>query len=174
MGTTASTEEAVNLDASKAAAASAGLDGIPALKPSTEDEADNKTDASTLNERRRNDRHQGTHGTPVGSVVVDNTDAERYINDDDVNVNLAMADLMMYLQMVANNSQNLPLTRRDDPELGKTVSTLSAEDYEKKAEAFIPSDVRIIGGSFTKYGRVRDLPSSEVSFRYLVCFESKR
>jgi len=161
MGTTASVEEAVNLDASKAAGASAGVDGIPALKPATEDEADNKTHESTLDERRRNDRHQGTGRTPIGSVVVGSTDAERYINDDDVSVNLAMADLMMYLQMVANNSQNLPLTRRDDPELGKTVSTLSAEDYAGKAEAFIPSDVRIIGGSFTKYGRVRDLPSSE-------------
>ena len=85
-----------------------------------------------------------------------------YIPDEEVHVNLAMADLMAYLQVVANNSQNLPLTRRDDPELGRTVSTLTADEYARKSAAFIPSDVRIIGGSFIKYGRVWDLPTSEV------------
>jgi len=84
-----------------------------------------------------------------------------YIPDEEVHVNLAMADLMAYLQVVANNSQNLPLTRRDDPELGRTVSTLTADEYARKSAAFIPSDVRIIGGSFIKYGRVWDLPTSE-------------
>jgi hypothetical protein len=74
-----------------------------------------------------------------------------------------MADLMAYLQVVATNSQNLPMTRRDDPELGKTVSSLSAEEYARKSAAFIPADVRVIAGSFTKYGRVWDLPTSEVS-----------
>jgi hypothetical protein len=81
--------------------------------------------------------------------------------DEDVKVNLAMADLMAYLQVVANNSQNLPLTRRDDPEVGKPVSALSPEEYAKKSAAFVPADVRVIGGSFTKYGRVWDLPTSE-------------
>lgn len=81
--------------------------------------------------------------------------------DEQVHVNLAMADLMAYLQVVANNSNNLPLTRRDDPELGKMVSSLTSEEYARKSAAFIPADVRIIGGSFVKYGRVWDLPTSE-------------
>lgn len=83
------------------------------------------------------------------------------ISDEQVHVNLAMADLMAYLQVVANNSNNLPLTRRDDPELGRMVSTLTSEEYARKSAAFIPADVRVIGGSFTKYGRVWDLPTSE-------------
>jgi hypothetical protein len=84
------------------------------------------------------------------------------ITDDQVHVNLAMADLMAYLQVVANNSNHLPLTRRDDPELDRSVSALTSEDYARKSAAFIPSDVRIIGGTFTRYGRVWDLPTSEV------------
>eukprot|EP00586_Coscinodiscus_wailesii_P020360 CAMPEP_0172504060 /NCGR_PEP_ID=MMETSP1066-20121228/174927_1 /TAXON_ID=671091 /ORGANISM="Coscinodiscus wailesii, Strain CCMP2513" /LENGTH=741 /DNA_ID=CAMNT_0013280057 /DNA_START=712 /DNA_END=2937 /DNA_ORIENTATION=+ len=83
------------------------------------------------------------------------------IHDETVKVNLAMADLMAYLQVVANNSSNLPLTTRDDPELGRTVSTLTAEEYARKSAAFLPSDVKIISGSFMKYGRVWDLPTSE-------------
>ena len=83
------------------------------------------------------------------------------ITDDQVHVNLAMADLMAYLQVVANNSNNLPLTRRDDPELGRTVSNLNVDEYARKSAAFVPSDVRVIGGSFTRYGRVWDLPTSE-------------
>jgi hypothetical protein len=84
------------------------------------------------------------------------------VPDDQVNVNMAMADLMAYLQVVANNSNNLPLTRRDDPELDRSVCTLSSEDYARKSAAFIPADVRVIGGTFTRYGRVWDLPTSEV------------
>jgi hypothetical protein len=91
----------------------------------------------------------------------DVTIQSHHINDDQVHVNLAMADLMAYLQVVANNSNNLPLTRRDDPELGRMVSTLTAEEYARKSAAFVPADVRVIGGSFTKYGRVWDLPTSE-------------
>ena len=82
------------------------------------------------------------------------------IADDQVHVNLAMADLMAYLQVVANNSNNLPLTRRDDPELGRMVSSLTSEEYARKSAAFVPADVRVIGGSFSKYGRVWDLPTS--------------
>jgi hypothetical protein len=81
--------------------------------------------------------------------------------DEQIHVNLAMADLMAYLQVVANNSSNLPLTRRDDPELKRMVSNLTSEEYARKSTAFIPADVRVIGGSFTKYGRVWDLPTSE-------------
>ncbi|KAG7353489.1 caspase domain containing protein [Nitzschia inconspicua] len=83
------------------------------------------------------------------------------IRDDQVQVNLAMADLMAYLQVVANNSNNLPLTRRDDPELTRMVSTLTNEEYARKSAAFFPADVRVISGSFLKYGKVWDLPTSE-------------
>lgn len=83
-------------------------------------------------------------------------------SDDQIHVNMAMADLMAYLQVVANNSNHLPLTRRDDPELDRTVSTLSAEDFARKSAAFVPADVRVLGGTFTRYGRVWDLPTSEV------------
>jgi hypothetical protein len=83
------------------------------------------------------------------------------ITDDQVHVNLAMADLMAYLQVVANNSNNLPLTKRDDPELGRTVSNLTSDEYARKSAAFIPADVRVICGAFTRYGRVWDLPTSE-------------
>jgi hypothetical protein len=83
------------------------------------------------------------------------------IKDDQVLVNLAMADLMAYLQVVANNSNKLPLTRRDDPELTRMVTDITSEEYAKKCAAFIPADVRVIGGSFLKYGNVWDLPTSE-------------
>lgn len=91
----------------------------------------------------------------------DDVSRRAHITDDQVHVNLPMADLMAYLQVVANNSNNLPLTRRDDPELGKMVSSLTSEEYARKSAAFIPADVRVIGGSFTKYGRVWDLPTSD-------------
>jgi hypothetical protein len=93
----------------------------------------------------------------------DTTQPVQRLTDDQINVNMAMADLMAYLQVVANNSNHLPLTRRDDPELDRTVSTLSSEDYARKSAAFVPADVRILGGTFTRYGRVWDLPTSEVS-----------
>lgn len=90
-----------------------------------------------------------------------------HISDDQVHVNLAMADLMAYLQVVATNSQNLPTTRRDNPELRKSEHTLTADEYARKSAAFIPADVRVIAGSFTKYGRVWDLPTSEVRCKHL-------
>jgi hypothetical protein len=91
----------------------------------------------------------------------DDVTAQAHNRDNQVHVNLAMADLMAYLQVVANNSNNLPLTKRDDPELGRMVSNLTAEEYARKSAAFIPADVRVIGGSFLKYGRVWDLPTGE-------------
>ncbi|KAL7539432.1 hypothetical protein ACHAXR_009284 [Thalassiosira sp. AJA248-18] len=87
--------------------------------------------------------------------------ASSKISDAEVQLDLPMADLMAYLQVVANNSSNLPLTRRDDPELGRTVSSLTSEEYAFKCAAFVPSNVRILGGQFGKYGRVWDLPTSE-------------
>jgi hypothetical protein len=81
---------------------------------------------------------------------------------------LSMTDLMAYLQIVADNSSNLPLTRRDDPELGRTVSSLTAEEYETKCRAFVPANVRILGGMFGRYGKVWDLPTSEVSLLMMI------
>lgn len=102
----------------------------------------------------------------------------RRIADDQVQLDLPMAELMAYLQMVANHSSNLPLTRRDDPDLGRTVSSLTADEYAFKCAAFIPSKIRILGGQFGKYGRVWDLPTSEVSsykkYVVFVCFFSSR
>lgn len=84
-----------------------------------------------------------------------------HIPDEQVQVNLAMSDLMAYLQVVANNSNNLPLTKRDDPDTTTSAVMLTSEDYARKAAAFVPADVRVIGGTFTRYGRVWDLPTSE-------------
>jgi hypothetical protein len=81
--------------------------------------------------------------------------------EENISVNLPMTDLMSYLQCVASNSSNLPNTRRDDPELGRMVSSLISDEYEAKSSAFIPSDFKIISGHFSKYGKVWDLPTSE-------------
>lgn len=108
-----------------------------------------------------------TFPDPFPSATV----GKKRITDDQVHIDhLPMAELMAYLQMVANHSSNLPLTRRDDPDLGRTVSSLTADEYAFKCAAFIPSKIRIIGGQFSKYGRVWDLPTSEVSNNDHICF----
>ena len=101
--------------------------------------------------------HSGNHS---GNHVAGNAGREDF--------DLPMADLMAYLQVVADNSSNLPLTRRDDPELGRTVSSLTGEEYETKCRAFVPANVRIFGGAFGRYGRVWDLPTTEVSCRLFI------
>ena len=78
---------------------------------------------------------------------------------------IAIAELMKYLKDVAAHASNLPLTTRDDPELGRTVSSLTAKEYAKKAEVFIPSDVRVIGGTSLKYHSQPEYPSKRVSNR---------
>jgi len=112
------------------------------------------------------ERHSNSAGNQKKTPSnIDNRDdvlpASLKIKDEQVLVNLAMADLMAYLQVVANNSNNLPLTRRDDPELTRMVTNLTREEYARKSAAFIPADVRVIAGSFLKYGNVWDLPTSE-------------
>jgi len=98
------------------------------------------------------------------------TSNNKQITDSEVQLDIPMADLMAYLQVVANNSSNLPLTRRDDIELGNNiVSSLSEKEYEYKCNAFIPSNVRIIGGVFGRYGNVWDLPTSEVRVLCVYC-----
>jgi hypothetical protein len=118
-------------------------------------------------EKRENDKHDmnrgGNGGAKRDPTTTSNMNGQQQrLSDDQIHVNMAMADLMAYLQVVANNSNHLPLTRRDDPELDRTVSTLSTEDFARKSAAFVPADVRIMGGTFTRYGRVWDLPTSEV------------
>ena len=170
MGTTVSTEEGAGggLVPTITATSSGGAstvksqdDGTNTLA-STVASGDEPTAILSENQKKKrsSSKQKKNRKGPVGSAAGTGMDM---VQDDDINVNLAMADLMAYLQLVAANSQDLPLTRRDDPELGKTVCTLSSLDYSKRAEAFLPCDARVIGGSFTKYGRIRELPSSEVS-----------
>lgn len=116
---------------------------------------------STDKPNKRIKHNTGANSANSSKQLQEDTVPSKPITDDQVHVNLAMADLMAYLQVVANNSNNLPLTRRDDPELGRTVSSLTPDEYARKSAAFIPSDVRMIGGCFTRYGRVWDLPTSE-------------
>lgn len=133
---------------------------------------DGNDHGNVVTENREADKVAARNGSSTGSNNTRDDELDsgiqriaisRKVTDDQIHVNMAMADLMAYLQVVANNSNNLPLTRRDDPELDRTVSTLTSEDYARKSAAFIPADVRVIGGTFTRYGRVWDLPTSEVS-----------
>lgn len=66
-------------------------------------------------------------------------------------------DNLAYLENVGNNASNLPLTWRDDPQLVKSISTLTAKQYAQKADAFIPSDIRIIGASSAILDRKADV-----------------
>jgi hypothetical protein len=121
---------------------------------------------------RKNGIRAQINGENLASPEAAMSQISSQISDDQVHVNLAMADLMAYLQVVATNSQNLPTTRRDNPELRKSEDSLPADEYARKSAAFIPADVRVIAGSFTKYGRVWDLPTIEVCLRCLAvcCF----
>jgi murein DD-endopeptidase MepM/ murein hydrolase activator NlpD len=126
--------------------------------------SEEKKEAETGGSRKSKSKNPRTPKQKGGRVQDEgSTMMAGQIADQQVHVNIAMADLMAYLQVVANNSNHLPLTRRDDPELDRTVSTLTSEDYARKSAAFIPSDVRVIGGTFSRYGRVWDLPTTEVS-----------
>jgi len=69
--------------------------------------------------------------------------------------------LLGYLRDVADHSSDLPKTQRDDPDLGRIVSTITAEEYNAKAAAFVPADVRVIGGVFMRYPKVWNLPTSD-------------
>jgi murein DD-endopeptidase MepM/ murein hydrolase activator NlpD len=125
-------------------------------------EAETGRSRKAKSKNARTPKQKGGRVQDEGSTMMVGQTAEQQVH-----VNIAMADLMAYLQVVANNSNHLPLTRRDDPELDRTVSTLTSEDYARKSAAFIPSDVRVIGGTFSRYGRVWDLPTTEVSMENL-------
>lgn len=109
--------------------------------------------------RKSKSRKRGDKRVAYGKDIW-NSDVQAPGSDDQVHVNLAMADLMAYLQVVANNSNHLPLTRRDDPDLSRSFNELSADEYARKSSAFIPADVRVIGGVHKGYGAVWDLPTS--------------
>lgn len=170
MGTTLSTERPSDslLDGSKAKKANTTSSAHNVSF--TEDESSTSPSTTELKENQRS----SVAKTPVRRNTAKNKNgiadfpekarsvSSSHITDDQVHVNLAMADLMAYLQVVATNSQNLPMTRRDDPDLQKTISSITSEEYARKSAAFIPADVRVIAGSFAKYGRVWDLPTSEV------------
>ena len=83
--------------------------------------------------------------------------------EDEIDQEQAKQDLLAYLEIVGENGSNLPLTRRDDPQLGRTVSTLTAKEYAKKADAFIPCDIRIIGATSVNYDRTAEVPIKDVS-----------
>ena len=143
--------------------------GMQASSPRTASERASAYDNDSFSEMESALTPASASADGVGG---NNTNMEGFkpkITDEAVQLDLPMADLMAYLQIVANNSSNLPLTRRDDPELGRTVSSLTAEEYAYKCSAFVPSNVRIIGGSFGRYGSVWDLPTSEVSSLFKKC-----
>ena len=84
------------------------------------------------------------------------------IKVDQIDQEQARLDLAAYLEIVGENADDLPLTWRDDPELGRSVSSLTAKQYAMKADAFIPCDVRVVGSTCTLYGGTLELPSKEV------------
>ncbi len=84
------------------------------------------------------------------------------IKVDQIDQEQARQDLTAYLEIVGENADDLPLTWRDDPELGRSVSSLTAKQYAMKADAFIPCDVRVIASTCTRYGGTWELPSREV------------
>lgn len=93
-----------------------------------------------------------------GKTVLSNGDVADYSNNcDDKQTQIDME----YMENVAEEACNLPLTLRDDPELGRTVSTLTAEEYAFKSAAFIPCDIRVIGGLYLNYGKVWNLPTEK-------------
>jgi len=129
----------------------AGNDGVPVVRKTGSDNTNATANTSGTQEG----------GAPESAPKNATSRVVSVRQEEQVSVNLPMTELMGYLQSVANNSSNLPMTRRDDPELGRIVSTLSTEEYSKKCDAFIPSDFRIIAGSFISNKKVWDLPTSE-------------
>eukprot|EP00522_Entomoneis_paludosa_P012283 CAMPEP_0172452888 /NCGR_PEP_ID=MMETSP1065-20121228/10415_1 /TAXON_ID=265537 /ORGANISM="Amphiprora paludosa, Strain CCMP125" /LENGTH=612 /DNA_ID=CAMNT_0013205019 /DNA_START=300 /DNA_END=2138 /DNA_ORIENTATION=+ len=119
-----------------------------------------KEDHHPTSYKSRKSKRKGGDKRMANGKDIWNSDARAHGSDDQVHVNLAMADLMAYLQVVANNSNHLPLTRRDDPDLERSINELTSEEYARKSAAFVPADVRVLGGVFTRYGRVWDLPTS--------------
>lgn len=80
----------------------------------------------------------------------------KMMKEDEIDQEQEKQDLLAYLQIVGEHSSNLPYTWRDDPLLGRTVTTLTSKEYAKKADAFIPCDIRIIGATSCNLDRTDD------------------
>lgn len=90
--------------------------------------------------------------------------------EDEIDQEQAKQDLIAYLEILGENATNLPLTWRDDPQLGRTISTLTTKEYARKADAFIPCDLRIIGATTVDAPRNADVPIKQVSAMCSVVF----
>jgi len=144
--------------------------GNEASRTTGAEEGDHVKGDATPGEEKKEDHHPGSrrkHKSRKGDKMASGKDiwnsnagSQAQRAEEQVHVNLPMADLMAYLQVVANNSNHLPWTKRDDPDMDRSVNDLSSEDYARKSAAFVPADVRVLGGVFTRYGRVWDLPNS--------------
>ena len=100
---------------------------------------------------------------------------EKKKKEDEIDQEQAKQDLIAYLEILGENATNLPLTWRDDPQLGRTISTLTTKEYARKADAFIPCDLRIIGATTVDAPRNADVPIKQVSAMCSVvcsCLES--
>ena len=86
--------------------------------------------------------------------------------EDTIDQEQEKQDLLAYLEIVGEHSSNLPYTWRDDPQLGRTVTTLTSKEYAKKADAFIPCDIRVIAASSCNLDRTSDRQIEDVSFTY--------
>ncbi len=87
----------------------------------------------------------------------------RKFKEDEIDQDQENRDLLAYMQIVGENASQLPYTWRDDPLLGRTVSTLTAKEYAKKADAFIPCDIRVIGSTSNALDRTVEREISDVS-----------
>lgn len=114
-------------------------------------EADDRDDAPGASEKRPSKETQRVKSRPKKVKP-------KKSKEDEIDQEHAKQDLLAYLEIVGENASNLPLTWRDDPQLGRTVSTLTSKEYAKKADAFIPCDIRIIGATSANYDRTADLP----------------
>ncbi len=91
------------------------------------------------------------------------------LKEDEINQDQEKQDLLAYLQIVGEHSSSLPFTWRDDPLLGRTVSNLTSKEYARKADAFIPCDIRVIGATPNNIDRTDDRDVKDVSeYYYLV------
>jgi hypothetical protein len=93
----------------------------------------------------------------------------KMMKEDEIDQEQEKQDLLAYLQIVGEHSSNLPYTWRDDPLLGRTVTTLTSKEYAKKADAFIPCDIRIIGATSCNLDRTDDREIKDVSANNRLC-----
>jgi hypothetical protein len=128
--------------------------------------ADSRDDSFSSTEgkkvRRPMPRNVGTDSIKKNkkSSTISEVDADTPYEMDQTRVK---EDNLAYLEIVGKNSSNLPLTWRDDPQLVRSISTLTAKEYAQKADAFVPCDIRIIGASSAIFDRKADIRLNDVS-----------